>query len=193
MVIQKQKITAATGSFLFGVFLVAAYFITHRVPLSDIYLGKQRLTHAGIVFVFFLIAGLFFYLSRKKTKATILFYLIAIICAVGIPLLLFITYANSFRGAEWAIETVLIGWIPVLFLFLGCLTLMGKRIFALLTAICCFLFALYHLVLFFRNVPRLGRAFSSVGMNDIVIILIIALFSFLCALANLKYFLASRR
>ena len=181
------------GSFLFAVFLVTAYFITHAVPLTSIYLGEDRLTHAAVVFVFFLIAGFFFYLGEKKTKKKMIFYSLALICSLAIPLMLFITQSGSFRGVEWALETFLIGLIPVLFLLFGYLILLEKRIFSLLVVICCVIFALYHMVLFFRVLPRLGKAFGSAGGKDVVILLTIALFSFLCALTNFKYFLASRR
>ncbi len=190
---QKQKITAAMGSFLFAVFLAAAYFITHTVPLTSIYLGEDRLTHAAVVFVFFLIAGFFFYLGQKKTRKKIIFYSLALVCSLGVPLLLFITQAGSFRGVEWALETFVISLVPVLFLLFGYLILLDKRIFALLVVICCTIFSLYHLVLLFRILPRMGKAFASAGGKDVIILLTIALFSFLCALASFKFFLASRR
>jgi hypothetical protein len=193
MVIEKQKITAALGSFLFAIFLLAAYFITHTVPLTRLYLGSDRLNHAAIVFAFFLLAGFFYYLGQKKTRATLIFYLLALLCAAAIPLVLLIGYSSSFRGFEWAIETLLIGWGPVLFLLFGYLILMGKHLISLLVVVCCTFFALYHMVLFIRIVPRLGKAFSSASDRDIIILLSITLFSFLCALANLKYFLASRK
>lgn len=192
MAIFKEKIITLSGTLLYGFFFLAVYLLNRSVPLTDIYLGRDRITHVIVVF-FSGVIGIVILLLLKKFKGPkvirFLEYGLSFIFILGIPALLFYTEYQSFRGTEWAIETFFIGLVPILFFYAAFLVLFNNRIVNLFLTFFFVFFSIYHLLLLLKVFRSVGRAFSSTGSLDIFIMLVLIVSSALFAYFSFKHYL----
>jgi len=196
MIKLNERITSMAGSLLFGIFLMFVYVFKHAVPMTDIYLGRDRITHVIVVFLFGIFGVMLLLLLKKiKDAKAIKFigYGLSFIFMVGIPALLFYTEYQSFRGTEWAIETLFIGLAPILFIYAAFLVFYKNRIVNLLLVFIFAAFSIYHILLHVRILPGMGKAFSSTGTSDLLIMIALIVLSALFAFFSLKQYLSFRK
>ncbi|MCK5220286.1 MAG: hypothetical protein KAR14_01790 [Candidatus Aminicenantes bacterium] len=196
MIKLNERITSMAGSLLFGFFLMFLYVFKHTVPMTDIYLGRDRITHAIVVFLFGLFGVMLLLLLKKFKSAKVFKYIgygLSFIFMVGIPALLFYTEYQSFRGTEWAIETFFIGLAPILFIYAAFLVFYKNRIVNLFLAFIFAAFSVYHLLLLFRILPGMGKAFSRTGKSDLLIMVVFIVFSAFFAFYSIKQYLSFRK
>lgn len=194
--IDVKKIWAILGTTGFGIFIILVYLFKHTVPLTDIYLGTERISHVLVVFISGLL-GTMLLLILKNAKimkgiriAGSGFSFLLIVC---VPILLFFSQSRSFRGSEWALTTLIIGLIPILFIYASFLVYSGNRIVNLFLALIFTVFSIYHLLLLIRIFPRLGKAFSTSGISDLLTGLSLVLLGGLCAIFSIRQYLSFRK
>ena len=187
----KLNIQSSLTAFLLGVLVVLSYLLVHIVPMTDIYLGSDREGYALFVFAAAVVGcGLLLWGMKKGTEKgmrTVLIVL-GLMLIVGLPLLMLVRNAGSFRGLEWSLETLLFGFIPVAFLLMALLILKGWRPGRLVMTLVFTLVALYHIVHFFKIVGKRGLAFSSVTGPDLLLSAAISVFAAFCAFVNFRAF-----
>ncbi|MCJ7523819.1 MAG: hypothetical protein MUP71_01190 [Candidatus Aminicenantes bacterium] len=192
MIKVNEKIVATLSAIISGIFIIAIYILNRSVPLTDIYLGRDRISHVKVVFISGFI-GIFILFILKKIKSVkivrFLGYGLSLIFMAGIPILLFSTEYQSFRGTKWAIETLIIGLIPVLFIYAAFLVYFNNRIMNLFLAFIFAAFSSYHLLLLIRVLPRMGKAFSTTGKSDLWIMIAIILSTTFFSFYSLKRYL----
>jgi len=192
MTILKEKIITLSGTLLYGFLFLAVYILNHSVPLTEIYLGNDRTTHVKVVFIAGIIGLICLMLSGKMVKLKWLKFVgygFSALLMFVLPVLIFIRQAGSFRGIEWAIETLIIGLVPLLFIYASFLVLKNNRIINLLLSVFFTFFSIYHLLLLLRVLPSFGRAFSSTGTLDILIMVVLIVLSAVFAFFSMKLFL----
>ena len=192
MTILKEKIITLSGTLLYGFLFLAVYILNHSVPLTEIYLGNDRTTHVKVVFIAGIIGLICLMLSGKMVKLKWLKFVgygFSALLMFVLPVLIFIRQAGSFRGIEWAIETLIIGLVPLLFIYASFLVLKNNRIINLLLSVFFTFFSIYHLLLLLRVLPSFGRAFSSTGTSDILIMVVLIVLSAVFAFFSMKLFL----
>jgi len=191
-----ERIISAVGSLVFGLFILFIYIFKHAVPLTDIYLGNDRTTHVKVVFVAGILGLVCLLFSRKLIKIKWLKfagYGFSSILMVVLPVLIFITQSGSFRGMEWALKTLIIGIVPLLFIYASVLVFFRDKTACLFIALVLGLFSLYHLLLLFNVFSSIGRAFSSTGSSDIWFVIILILYSTFIAIFSFKYYLKLKK
>lgn len=196
MIKLNERIVSVAGSLLFGFFLMFVYVFKHAVPMTDIYLGRDRITHVIVVFLFGIFGVMLLLLLKKIKNAKVIKFIgygLTLIFMVGIPALLFYTEYQSFRGTEWAIETLFIGLAPILFIYAAFLVFFGNRIVNLFLAFIFAVFSIYHLLLLVRVLPGMGKAFSVTGTSDLLIMLALIVFSAFFAFISFKQYLSFRK
>jgi len=185
------KWSASITTIILGILVLLSYLVNKTIPMTRIYLGEDRIEYSLIVFILAMAGIIFFWLAKKDKIFQILkiiSYLLALILIVGFQMVVFIRSAGSFRGFEWALENLIIGLIPIGIVFSGLLILKNKRIVGLVFTIVFSLITVYHLTLAFKILPKLGRAFSSSRTEDLLINLVIILYSAASALINYKFY-----
>ncbi len=195
MHILKEKLITLSGSLLYGILFFAVYVFYRSVPLTEIYLGKDRITHVFVVFISGIIGILILTLLRKLNGPGVLRifgYVLACIFILGIPVILFYSEYQSFRGIEWAIETFFIGIIPISFFYATFFVAVNNRIVNIYLTLIFAVFSIYHLLLLLNVFNSVGRAFSTTGKSDIVILLSLILTSATFAFFSFKHYLKLR-
>ncbi|MBN1273816.1 MAG: hypothetical protein JXB26_16230 [Candidatus Aminicenantes bacterium] len=163
---KKSKIWASITAFITGLGILFVYLFNKTVPLTEVYLDGDRRFHAVATSILFLLAFLFFRAGGKKTRkkgARVLFYMLAVVFLLAFPVFAFYAEASTYRGFEYALETLGIGFLPAAFFLFGALILSGMRVFSMILFLFFSVFCLIHLVSFFRMIGRIGKAFSSVN------------------------------
>ena len=180
------KILAAITSPLTGIGILLSYLLLQLLPFSEVYVDKDRRYYAVFTLILFCFALLFFLLARRKAVkkgVKFIFYFLTFVFFAGFPLIYFIGEASSYRGFDYALETLGIGMLPALFFLLGIFILSGMRFFSIILSLVYGIFGVILLISLFKNLGRLGKAFSSVNTQDVLInagfFLILAVFFYL--------------
>jgi len=186
-----SKIITAFGAALTGLLIFAIYIMKRIVPLTDVYLGGERITHVKVVFIFGIVGIVIIYLLRRFLIQNWIKYPgrgISFLFIVVLPVLFFISQSGSFRGFKWAVETLIIGMIPISFIYSSYLVLINNKIENLILAIVYIAFSLYHIVLFIKVLPGIGKAFSRIGTSNIPILLGLIVYGLFFAFFSVRSF-----
>lgn len=189
-----DRIVSSAGSLLFGLFIMFVYIFKHAVPLTDIYLGSDRTTHVKVVFIAGILGVVFLLLFNMLKKMRWMRYAgygFSFFLMVILPALIFLNQSRSFRGIEWALETLIIGIVPLLFVYAAFLIFFGNRIVNLFLALFFVFFSIYHLLLLLKVFRSTGRAFSATGSSDIWFMLTLIISSSFFAFFSFKRYLSS--
>ncbi len=186
-----NKIITVFGSALTGFLILAIYIFKRIVPLTDVYLGSDRITHAKVVFIFGFIGIVILYLLRNFVKQKWIKnagYGISFLFMAVLPVMIFISQAGSFRGFPWAIKTLAIGLIPIMFVYAAYLVYINMRIESLVLALVFAAFSVYHIILLLKVLPGISKAFSSTSISDILILLVLISYGAFFAFFSLRSF-----
>ena len=182
----KAKVWSSATAFLTGLGFLISYYHLQVLPFSEGYLTEDRIWYSALTLFLFLIGALILYITRQKKRKTVsnaMLYTISAVFLAGFPLIYFIGEASSFRGFEYALETLGIGILPAVFFLVGGLILMGKRLFSLILFLFFAALSLLSLISLFPMIGRLGRAFSTVNTGHVlttcIFVLVLAVFAFL--------------
>ena len=191
-----KKHLAACTLYVLSALILWSYAALRVVPILGTYLGQDRVRYSFITAAAALAGFLFFWLARRGRRVAFLKYLLAffsVLLLVGWPLMALWRSAKSFRGFDWALDTLLIGLLPVLILAAGLMICAGKRIIALGASILFSLLAVFQLLALLKIAPQLGMAFSSARSSAVAILVAIFVVAALFAWINYRYYSEGRK
>jgi len=183
----------AASAFVTGLIILAVYVFLETVPFTEIYLVEERIGDAIAGNVLYFLGVLAFVLAIRKVKGKtgkILLMVLGLLFTLGVTIQAFLFQANSFRGAGWAFETLLIRLLPFVFLLSGVLILLGVRVMSLILGLVFGGVALVHWFLGAKTLFDVlaDRAFSSANTTGVVIAATIAMVFSIFALLSFMAF-----
>jgi len=187
---KQSKLWASITAFITGLGILLFYLKNKMLPLTEVYLDGDRRFHATATSILALFAFLFFTAARKKSRkksTRVTFYILAVIFLLGFPLLVFFAESSSFRGFEYALETLGIGFLPAVFVLFGALILYGWRILSMILLLFFSILSLIHLVSLFQMIGRIGKAFNTVNTTHVLVTACLALVFGFFAYLNFRH------
>jgi len=185
---------AAATAFVAAAVLVLVYQITLHAPSIEIFLGTSMLEYGVMVFVLVnvlaLVGIISFWLIRAKIRRQwlhIASWTLAFLFLVGVPAIVFLRHAASFRGGHRAMKALIVGLPPVLLLLAGALILKGLRIVSFFLGLFFAAVAAYHLVLLTEMIISLDWTYNPYGYADLIIAAAIVALAFWAVWLNWKF------